>query len=44
MHLSLSVSDDIIEFHTTDMHSSLDLTNVVYNVSIQSREEKLYVM
>jgi hypothetical protein len=41
MLTSLSASDKAIEFQTTDAYSSVDLTDVMYNVSVQSREEKL---
>jgi hypothetical protein len=44
MRSSLFASVDIIEFQTTDAYSSLDLTNVIYNVSIHSRDGKLKVI
>jgi hypothetical protein len=44
MRSSLFASVVIIEFQTTDAYSSLDLTNVIYNVSIHSSEEKLKVI
>jgi hypothetical protein len=34
----LLASVDVIEFQTTDAYSSLDLTNVLYNLSIHSIE------
>jgi hypothetical protein len=44
MRSSLLASVDLIEFQTTDAYSSLDLTNVVYNLSIHSTDEKLKVI
>jgi hypothetical protein len=44
MRSSLLASVDVIEFHTTDAYLSLDETNVVYNQSIHSIDEKLKVM
>jgi hypothetical protein len=44
MRSSLLASVDIIEFQTTDAFSSLDLTNVLYKLSIHSSDEKLKVM
>jgi hypothetical protein len=41
---SLLASVDVIEFQTTEANSSLDLINVIYNLSIHSRDEKLKVM
>jgi hypothetical protein len=38
---SLLASVDVIESQTTDPYSSLDLTNVIYNLSIYSRDETL---
>jgi hypothetical protein len=40
MRSSLLASVNVIEFQTEDAYSSLDLTNVVYNLSIHSRDEK----
>jgi hypothetical protein len=34
----------LLEIQTTDAYSSLDLTNVIYNVSIHSRDEKCKVI
>jgi hypothetical protein len=44
MRSSLLASVDVTEFQTTDAYSSLDLTNVIYTLSIHSRDEKLKVM
>jgi hypothetical protein len=44
MRSSLLASVDVIEFQKTDAYSSLDLTNVVYNLSIHSTDEKLKVI
>jgi hypothetical protein len=40
----LLASVDIIEFQATDAYSSLDLINVMYNLSILSRDENLKIM
>jgi hypothetical protein len=44
MRSSLLASVDVIEFQTQDAYSSLDLTNVIYNLCIHSRDEKVKVM
>jgi hypothetical protein len=44
MRSSFLASVDAIEFHTTDEYSSLDLTNVIYNLWIYTRDEKVNVM
>jgi hypothetical protein len=44
MRSSLLASVDITEFQTTDAYSSLDLTNVIYNLSKHSRDEKFKVI
>jgi hypothetical protein len=41
---SLLASVDVIEFQTTDTYSSLDLTKVICNRCIYSRDEKVKVM
>jgi hypothetical protein len=44
MRSSLFASGDVIEFQATDAYTSLDLTIVIYNVNIHSRDEKVKVM
>jgi hypothetical protein len=44
MGSSLLASVDVIKFQTTDAYSSLDITNVIYNLCINSRDEKVKVM
>jgi hypothetical protein len=43
-HSRLLASVDIIEFQATEVYSSLDLTNVKYNMYIHSGDEKVKVM
>jgi hypothetical protein len=38
MRSNLLASVDVNEFQTTDAYSSLDLTNVMYNLSVHTRE------
>jgi hypothetical protein len=40
MRSSLLASVDVTEFQTTEAYSSLGLTNVVYSLSIHSKNEK----
>jgi hypothetical protein len=44
MRFTLFASVGVIELQTTEAYSTLDLTNVKYNVNIHSRDEKLKVM
>jgi hypothetical protein len=44
MRSCLLASVDITEFQTTDAYSSLDITNVMYNLSARSGAEKVKVM
>jgi hypothetical protein len=44
MLFSLLASTDAIESQTTDGYSSLDLSNVTYNLCIYSRDEMVKVM
>jgi hypothetical protein len=43
MRASLSASLDVKEFQTKNAYSTVDLTNVKYNMNIHSRDEKLKV-
>jgi hypothetical protein len=44
MRSSLLASVDVFEFQATDAYSSLDLTNVIYDLCVHSREEKVKAM
>lgn len=44
MRFNLLASVDVIEFQTTETYSTLDLTNIKYNMNINSRDEESKVM
>jgi hypothetical protein len=44
IHSGLLPSVDVIEFQTTEAYSSLDLTNIIYNMYIHSNDENVDVI